>query len=330
MQFFKHDGRRPWATCTRTRSTKFSWAVFLTLGLPAPLVLAEDPLSVDELTTPPGAWKITGGVTYLNGQNAAFKITRTTPVQGASGLIAVPAAIDEEKSNIDIVLPALSIRYGLPSGLEVFAQLRGYWYSRRSASEDVQTTDNHEHTHSQTTANQTHSDLLGVALGASKKLYEQKHVRGLLAFVQVALDKDAVTDGERAGSSSTWVTGLSAYRVIDPVFLSLSASVVVAGARTVEGDRVDPGDALAINPALGFAVNSDLTLSAGLNWFLNSRDKINGEHAGIDRTSTSLGFGIIYASSEHWVSSYSIATNISGAPAAQWNAALTYRIDEAR
>lgn len=321
MKRFARSWKRRPAARVVARSIKLLWVALVALGLSAvsPPLFADDPLSLDQLLTQAGEWKITGGMVYVNGQDEAIKITRFASVEGSSGTVAVPAAIDEGNNNIDIVLPSTSVRYGFDSGLEIFTQLTGYWLSRRTTYED-----------SRETHNETHVGMLGVSVGASKRLYQNKHVGGLIAVAQVAIDEESVTEGQPAGGGTTWAAGINAYRVIDPLFLSISSSISVADSRTVDGNRVDPGDSLVITPTIGFAVNSDLTLTSALNWFLNSRDKVNGKGVGIDRTSTQLGFGVLYASSERWVSSLDVSTNISGAPFAQWSASVAYRFLKSR
>ncbi len=101
----------------------------------------------------------------------------------------------------------------------------------------------------------------------------------------------------QSGKSGT--IGITAYRVLDPVVLSLTTGFRANLERDTSAGAVDPGDTIFVNPSIGFAVNNELTLSGGFGLNLTSGDRVNGVSQGSRRTSADLQFGLAYAWDEN-------------------------------
>lgn len=262
---------------------------------------ADEPLSLERLIAQPGEWHVTGGVTYVNSQD--------------NGNEFGDQSLSETNTNVDTVLPMLGVKYGLASGLQIYAQATGYWTSMRT------TTENEE-----SATNRTNSGFLGLALGMNKKFSERGGVGAVYGFAQVALDQNTISVGDEQDGGAVWSLGVTAFRIMDPISLGIGAALTTASERDSGQGRVQPGNAVSVSPGINFAVNADITLVSNLNWFWADRDEIDGKKVGIVRTGTSLGFGLLHAWSDRFVVNFDVSANISGAPTAQMGCAASYRL----
>jgi hypothetical protein len=118
---------------------------------------------------------------------------------------------------------------------------------------------------------------------------------GLIGFADVALLENTAASSTALQSAKSGTIGLTTYRVLDPVVLSLTAGYRANFDRTVGADVINPGDSLFINPSVAFAVNNELTLTGGLGLNFIGDDTLNGTSKDSRTTNADLQFGLAYA-----------------------------------
>lgn len=110
--------------------------------------------------------------------------------------------------------------------------------------------------------------------------------------VQLSPDKDtaALTGFAEVSKDDTAMIGLTAYRSIDPVVLSITT-----------GYQKSLDKLWFINPSIGFVANSEVTLTAGSNMSFRQ----------LDTTQTALELGLGYSVSKQDTLSVKLQTDIS-------------------
>lgn len=126
------------------------------------------------------------------------------------------------------------------------------------------------------------------------------------------------------------LVGGTVYTVNDPVVLSLTGSYQYNSKRDVlnQNQAVDIGDVFSVNGTVGFAVNPDITLNAGVGWQYRQADKANGSSLGINQTQTNLNLGMAYALSARNNLTANIRTNLSGDEGSVFSLGLTTKLGE--
>jgi hypothetical protein len=98
--------------------------------------------------------------------------------------------------------------------------------------------------------------------------------------------------GSRAGVAGGQLT-LTAYKSLDPVVLSLSASAMQRRGYRRDGLRIDPGSAWRVDPVVNFAVNPQITLLGGFSVSRRHATRVDGQwvNDGSDRIALLTGIG---------------------------------------
>lgn len=137
-----------------------------------------------------------------------------------------------------------------------------------------------------------------IAVGASWQFAEDDATPALIGFADLALAEAVDPEGDEYAHARTLNLGLTSYRVIDPVVLTLTGGYRLAAERTVDGVDVDPGDVLYLNPGVAFAANDRVTLTAGVNLRRLLADEVDGREIGASRTRAEMEFGLGYGVSD--------------------------------
>ena len=165
-------------------------------------------------------------------------------------------------------------------------------------------------------------------LGANHQVSEDNDSPALLVFAELALAENTAFEGTEYVHFKTGQIGFTTYRSIDPVVLSLTAGYRHSWRRETDDLQVNPGDLLFINPGIGFAVNSEVTLTGGVQFKFRSRDRIDRKSIGIRTSQTDMELGLGYASSDKLTINLTISNDISGNTGAQANIGLLYKLKE--
>jgi len=202
-------------------------------------------------------------------------------------------------------------RYGITAKTESYSRLT-------ALAEDIRTQDRTE------TDNISSQLWHEFVLGINHQFSEENDTPAFLGFAEISAIEN--TDTSHCVYGKSGQIGFTTYRSIDPVVLALTAGYRYAGGRNVDGQKIDPGDLLFINPSLGFAINNKVTVSGGALFRFRGKDKVAGDHAGMRTSQTDLGFGLGYAVSKYLTLHFNILEDISGDTGAQTGFNLIYKM----
>ncbi len=108
--------------------------IFLS-ALPAILPLsayADLPLTIEDIITDKGKWKMETSLTYLNSENSRAALAAPVYIQtGATSFIRIPTEIQENGSNTDMLAGTLGLRYGLTGNTDIYGSGSYLWHEER-------------------------------------------------------------------------------------------------------------------------------------------------------------------------------------------------------
>lgn len=284
--------------CRQTMLHKYLHSLAVTAcfwsSMPA---LADVPLTVEDLITDKGKFKLDLSIAYANADRQGISTGGDIIVQtGPASFVTLPTVVGERIGNSDIAVTTVGLRYGVTSKAEIYARASYLASSQRS------------------------SDMSGVSSsrenrfadawsGVNYRFKDDDESPALLGFFEVALREKNFS---ASNSFRSAMLGLTTYKAIDPAVLSLTV-----GYRFGRGFRkgdVDyrPGNLLMLSPSVGFAVNERITLTTGLQWTGRLAGKVDGEKQGITRTSTDLLLGLGYGFSKGNTLNATLKANASG------------------
>ena len=275
---------------------------------------ADLPMSIEDLLTERDAFRLDFGLSYANtdtnNASARFEWVQT----GTGSFILLPVAVSDRRQNSDVLAATLGARYGVTANTEIYSRVTGIVETVRIASGGA-------------AAGRTAGRFGQWAVGVNHQFSEDGDTPALLAFAELLAAENTAVTGVDFIHGKTAQIGLTTYRSIDPVVLSLTAGYRYAGRRDIDGQRINPGDLLFINPGLGFAVNSDVTLTGGVQFKFQGKDTVAGSGAGIRTSQTGLELGLGYAVAENLTLNFKIRANVSGIGGAQSNIDFIYNIN---
>ena len=220
---------------------------------------------------------MTYNASMSDGTTGAFATIQT----GTGTLVSVPVGLGTSRREAETLVGTTAVRYGLTSRSELFA--------RGSAV----------YTHTRTTDGITglttavdDARFLRVVAGVNYQFLEEGKRPGLVGFADVALSENVAFTGSEFVFARSGMVGLTAYKVIDPVVLSLTGGWRPAFSRDVSGIRVDPRDILFLAPALSFAVNNEVTLIGRAFRALRRRRRGWRDHAGSETDAGGYGISV--------------------------------------
>ncbi len=295
---------RKWKTLT------ILGAAFISHG-----ALADLPLTIEDLLTAEGRYRVEAGIVFANSDRRSSTSSLQTIQIGTGQFVQIPISLGDTRRNTDIVVATLGFRYGLSLETELYSRLTGINSTTRIDS---------------VTGTRTESDhaLGDWSIGINHRFSNDNETPALIGFLEGIVVENTVTDGTNYVNGKTWHAGLTTYRTIDPIVLSLTSGYRYSLARNVEGRKTDPGDIFYFNPNIGFAVNQEVTLSGGLQIRWHTRDRSDGRAQTIDTAQTRLEFGMGYAWNKRLTIHTNVRTDISGDEGAEASINLIWKFDD--
>jgi len=287
-------------------------AIFVSLFIAKPC-WADLPLTIEDLLTEKNEFRVEFGLNYANADRKNIN-TRFDSVQiGSGNFILLPVDVSNQRENSDVFALTLGARYGITAKTEMYSRLT-------VLAEDIRTQAGTE------TDNSSSQRWHEFVLGVNHQFSKENDTPALLGFAEISAIENTDTDKSNFVYGKSGQIGFTTYRSIDPVVFSLTAGYRYAGSRNVDGQQVDPGDLLFINPSLGFAINNEVTVSGGALFRFRGKDKVAGDHAGIRTSQTDLSFGLGYAASKDVTLHFNILADISGDTGSQTGLNLSYKM----
>lgn len=243
------------------------------------------------------------GINYANAELQGVSAGQGVSVQVAPAqFVTIPTQIGTSLINSDAVVLSPGLRYGLSANTELYG--RASWFNNRTRIQDV---------NGASSLSSSRFDSLW--LGINHKLIEEGKLPALLGFVEIAAAEKSQLPGlndTRTAVGKSGLVGATTYRIFDPVVLALTAAYRLNASRSINGQSYIPGNYLLLSPSMSFAVNNDISLSAGIQWRNQRANALNGKDQSLLRTSTDLDLGLAMQWDDRSTISFSSTANLSG------------------
>ncbi|EMS2135979.1 TPA: meta-pathway of phenol degradation family protein [Neisseria gonorrhoeae] len=268
-------------------------------ALPAILPLsayADLPLTIEDIMTDKGKWKLETSLTYLNSENSRSELAAPVYIQtGATSFIPIPTEIQENGSNTDMLAGTLGLRYGLTGNTDIYGSGSYLWHEERKLDGNGKT------------RNKRMSDI---SAGISHTFLKDGKNPALIAFLESTVYEKS---RNKASSGKSWLIGATTYKAIDPIVLSLTAAYRINGSKTLSDDvKYKAGNYWMLNPNISFAANDRISLTGGIQWLGKQPDRIDGKKESARNTSTYAHFGAGFGFTKTAALNASARFNVSG------------------
>ncbi|HEZ3161268.1 meta-pathway of phenol degradation family protein [Neisseria meningitidis] len=272
--------------------------IFLS-ALPAILPLsayADLPLTIEDIMTDKGKWKLETSLTYLNSENSRAALAAPVYIQtGATSFIPIPTEIQENGSNTDMLAGTLGLRYGLTGNTDIYGSGSYLWHEERKLDGNGKT------------RNKRMSDI---SAGISHTFLKDDKNPALIGFLESTVYEKS---RNKASSGKSWLIGATTYKAIDPVVLSLTAAYRINGSKTLSSNtKYKAGNYWMLNPNISFAANDRISLTGGIQWLGKQPDRLDGKKESARNTSTYAHFGAGFGFTKTTALNASARFNVSG------------------
>lgn len=259
--------------------------------------VADLPLTVEDLITDKGKLKLDISLSYSNSDSRNLLTDEPIIVQtGETSFITLPTKFGEFKGNNDVHVATIGIRYGLTQRAEAYTRV-SYLYRSTRSSDLLGTNNNNE------------NYFVDSWLGFNYQFSQDNDTPAILGFIEYALYENHQNSSSRGKS---WTLGMTTYRAIDPIVLSITAAFQFNQVRANGNINFEPGNYLLLTPSAAFAVNDRITLTTGFQWLNNHANRYDGSPQGFRRTSTDVTLGLGYGVSKGNILNFSFKANASG------------------
>ena len=263
----------------------------------SPFATADLPLTVEDLITEKGKIKLDSSVSYSNTERKDFMTDDPIIIQtGETSFITLPTRFGEFKGNTDVLVGTLGVRYGVTRSAESYVRASYLYRSTRFGNFSG-------------IDNDSESRLADAWIGFNYQFSSDNDTPALLGFIE-----GAIYEKQQRSSSSgkSWMLGITAYRAIDPVVLSVISSFQWNRKRDDGDVSFQPGSYFLITPSVAFAANDRITLTTGIQWMSRQANRYDDEPQGFRRTSTDVTLGLGYGVSKGNTLNFSFKANASG------------------
>jgi len=295
--FVNKEIYRVWRSLPPRKAVRILWW-FATALLWMPLVARADlPLTIEDLLTDKGRFKLDASLTYANAEQQGISTGQPIVVQtGPTAFITLPTLIGERSGNTDTLVSTLGLRYGLNDKSEIYGRASHLYTRQRNsaATGDSQFSESH---------------FADAWAGVNYQFKPDDATPALLGFAEIALREK---HQHSSASFKSALLGFTTYKAIDPVVFSLTAAYRSNRNRSDGESHYRPGNLLLLNPSVAFAVNERVTLTTGMQWTNMQADRRNGETQGQRHTRTDLLLGASYGFSAQSTMNINLKANVSG------------------
>lgn len=273
--------------------------LFLLFYLPT-LVFADLPLSLEEVLTDKGKFKLDATISYINNENRKSELTSPVYIQtGNASFIPIPTEVQDNEYNNDMLVGTLGLRYGLTGNTDLYGNMSYLWREeRRFDAESAQSNKQH------------HQHLSDISLGISHTFLKDEKNPALIGFLE-----SNVYEKSRGKSSSgkSWLVGITTYKAIDPIVLSLTTAYRFNSQKTLsESQKFKAGNYWLLNPNISFAANDRISLTGGIQWLATQSNRIDGKKESLSNTATYAHLGTGFSLTKTTSLNASARFNISG------------------
>jgi len=279
----------------------------------APITTYADlPLTIEDLLTAERRWRADVNLVYANIDRRDVESLFTTIQLGPGQFINVPVSVTQARQNTDILALSIGLRYGMSLNTEIYSRISGVYQNYRTLNAEGASSDR----------DQKFTDAW---LGINHRFSEDNETPALLGFAEVALAENVAGEGTEFEYGKAGMAGITTYRAIDPLVLSLTTGYRYSSELVVQNQSIDTGDIFFINPSIAFAVNHEVTMTSGLQWRWQQQDSVDNQDQGIRTTQTKMEFGMGYAWSKRTTLQIISRADITGDSGAEISMTFLYK-----
>ncbi len=289
--------------------------VFLLCSLVAPAAYADLPLTIEDLLTAERRWRVDFNITYSNSDRKNVDSRYGVIATAQNQFISIPMNVTDARTNSDVLAMTAGIRYGLTLDTELYSRITGVAEDRRTFNADG-------------ISSKTNTRPTDLWFGVNHRFSNDNDTPALLGFAELAVAENVAFEGEEVVFGKSLMVGMTTYRAIDPLVLSLTTGYNYSEQRSVGENLENPGDFFFISPSVGFAVNNLVTLTTGFRWQVRQRDEFNGKGWGIRTTNTNMEFNLGYAWSKKLTFQASSRFDVSGEANASTSLNIIYKLSQ--
>ena len=286
--------------------------VLLLCGMVVPAAYADLPLTIEELLTAERRWRADVNLVYANSDRREVDSLFGTIQLGPGQFITLPVSVAQTRQNTDFLVLSIGARYGMSLNTELYSRVSALGQDVRSINVDGASSE----------SNQQFADAW---IGVNHRFSSDNDTPALLGFFEVALVENAAGEGNEFVYGKTAMAGFTTYRTTDPLVLALTAGYRYGAERKLDKVDIDPGDLIFINPNIAFAVNHEVTLTSGLQWRWQQRDRVDNQDQGIRTTQTKMEFGLGYAWSRRLTLLANSRADVTGDSGVEMGATFLYK-----
>ncbi len=276
---------------------KISRLSLILFVITSPSAWADLPLTVEDLITDKGKFKLDLSIAYANADRQGVSTGEPIIIQtGPASFVALPTLVGESFGNSDTVVATVGLRYGLTAKAEIYAKMSSLSSSFRSHGVGGN-------------ASHRESGFADAWAGINYQFKQDDDTPAVLGFAEIAL-----REKHRRSSASfkSAMLGLTTYKAIDPIVFSLTTAYRFNQTRRDGPQDYRPGNLLLLNPSVGFAVNDRVTLTTGVQLTHRKADRFDGQRQGIDRSATDMLLGVGYGFARGNTLNTTLKVNASG------------------
>lgn len=266
---------------------------------------ADLPLSLEDVLTDKGKFKLDTSVSYINGESRKSDLAAPIYIQtGNASFIPIPTDLQEKERNSDMFVGTLGLRYGLTGNTDLYGSMSYLWREERTFDGETAQSDR-----------QRDKYLSDVSLGISHTFLKDDKNPALIGFVEGnAYEKSR----DKASSGKSWLLGATTYKAIDPIVLSLTTAYRFNGSKRLsEGQKFKAGNYWLFNPNIAFAANDRISLTGGVQWLGSQPSRLDGRRESVTNTATYAHFGVGFGFTKTTSLNVSARFKISGQNASE-------------
>lgn len=262
---------------------------------------ADLPLSLEELVTNKGQWKLETSINYVNNDSQKSQLSAPILVQtGNASFLPIPTELEEKSQNSDLVVGTFGLRYGLTGNTDLYGSASYLWREDRYFNDE--------------NTKQRNKSFSDISFGISHTFLKDEKNPALIGFLESSLYEKSQ---HNHSSFKSWLIGATTYRAIDPIVLSMTTAYRFNLKKEINNRTLKAGNYLLLNPSVSFAANDRISLTTGLQWIIRQSDKLNDEKVWITQTSTHLNLGVGVSLTSKTSLNLSTRFNVSGQNSAE-------------
>lgn len=244
-------------------------------------------LTVENVISDAGEFRLRTGLEYVNVDTEDNQVAFRTIQLSDGRFVSIPAAVGSQREVTDTVVGTASLSYGATDDLELSADVSGVYSNTRRLGPS-------------TGGPESEHDVRfnDAALGVNYRFSRDNATPALFAFGDVTVAERTAVGGSDLTFGRSGTAGLTTFRTIDPVVLTLTGGYRWAITRDAGNQDVDPGDSAFLNPRVAFAVNNSVTLTGGTRFRWQGANEVDGTAQNVDSTQLRLQAGVSYEPKE--------------------------------